>query len=155
MERQPANDLAMALSLVSRSDRFLATYPNVDLRSMYILARQARSLATKYVGETPEEEVPRWKEGSRVRVLLEDPFELPQFECFSCLKKMTWNASRGWWNCPECEYELAPDEAQAIVQKLASALELLKKDVSSKRPRKGFGLWVLEKLFGRRKQLPP
>lgn len=156
MNRQPTNDFAVALSLVSRADRFLATYPNADLRSMYILARTARQLATKYVAETSETEVPRWGAGAQLRVLFEDPFETPQFECFACLKKMTWDSSRGWWNCPECGYELSPDEARNVVQKLTAALKLLKDDVSSKRARKGFGLsWLLEKLFGRRKQLPP
>lgn len=155
MSKQPANDFAMALSLVSRSDRFLATYPRIDLRETYVLARTARLLATKYVAESPETEVPRWKEGKQVRVLFEDPFAALQFECFNCLKKMTWNAPRGWWNCPECEYELSPDEARDVVQRLTAALKLLKEDVGSKRQRKGFGLWVLEKLFGRRKQLLP
>lgn len=94
------------------------------------------------------------RHGGQLRVLLEDPYLFTVFECVSCAEKMTWDSTRGWWNCPDCGYELTPDEAQDIVLKLTAALKLLKTDVRSKRKQRGFG-WLLEKLFGRSKQLPP
>jgi transcription initiation factor IIE alpha subunit len=95
------------------------------------------------------------RHGGQLRVTFEDPYLLPMFECVSCAEKMTWEPTRGWWNCPDCGYELTPDEARDIVQKLTAALKLLKTDVRLKRRRTGLGLWLLEKLFGPPKQLPP
>lgn len=93
------------------------------------------------------------RHGGQLRVVFEDPYVLPAFECVACAEKMTWDPLKDWWNCPDCGYELTPDEAQDIVRKLQTALKLLKSDVRLKR--KGFWTWLSEKLFGQRRLLLP
>ena len=93
--------------------------------------------------------------GGQVRVLFEHPYLSPKFECAACEQKMHWEVNKGWWNCPDCGYELTPNEAGEIVLMLASGIRLLKSDVKQKRGSKGFFTWLSEKLFGRRNYLPP
>jgi hypothetical protein len=82
-------------------------------------------------------------------------FLVPSFECSACERNLEWNLERSWWNCPECGYELTPDEALGITKQLGAGLTLLRRDVSRRRQSKGPLKWLLEKLFGRQKSLPP
>lgn len=91
----------------------------------------------------------------QVRIIFDEPYALLTFECSTCLEKMDWDASRGWWNCPDCGYEVTVSEAQEIALKLTQAVKYLNTDVRRKSGTGGFGRWVLEKLFGRRNRLPP
>jgi len=83
-------------------------------------------------------------------------FLVPSFECTACERNLDWNFERGWWNCPECGYELTTQEAVLLVGRLKAGLNLLKRDVS-RRNSGGFWTWLLAKLFGRQnqKQIPP
>jgi hypothetical protein len=91
------------------------------------------------------------RHGGQLRIVFEDPFSVPDFECVACSEKMTWEPIKYWWNCPDCGYELTPDEARGILQKLQLSLKLLKSDV--RLTRKGFFTWLSQRLFGRRKRL--
>lgn len=95
----------------------------------------------------------RLEHEGRIRVAFVYPYQLPMFECVSCSETMLWTASKNWWSCPDCGYEVTPEEVLAISNQLASAVGRFKSDVSRKAG-KGFWTWVSEKLFGRQKRLP-
>jgi hypothetical protein len=74
----------------------------------------------------------------QVRMCFEGHQRVPVFECFPCEALMLWREEQGWWQCPECSYELTPAEAEELLHLALLRLELRVMDV---RRKQGKGRW--------------
>lgn len=59
------------------------------------------------------------------------------FRCETCDEGLRWLPEQGWWECPQCLYELRAEESVRLVDSLKKALKGLHKDA-----RRKAGLWV-------------
>lgn len=91
---------------------------------------------------------------AQVRIVFYECDRVPVFECEPCETFMLWREGAGWWQCPRCEYELTPAEAEELVDLTIRRLVIIRKDVRRKRggrwPHR-VGRWfarILRRLFG-------
>ena len=74
----------------------------------------------------------------QVRMAFEGDDRVPVFECFPCESLLLWSEDAGWWECPDCSYELTPAEAEELLHLALLRLELRVMDV---RRKQGKGRW--------------
>lgn len=88
----------------------------------------------------------------------EEGLSVPFFECKGCDALLRWNASKSYWVCPECAYELTAAEARLLVEDRRRKLGYLERYVdrkagSASAAKKGWWSWLLG-IFSRTQQLP-
>jgi hypothetical protein len=67
----------------------------------------------------------------------EDGSHVAVFKCETCEDVLRWQPNGCWWECPECLYELRPEESVRLASSLKLALKTLDKDA-----RRKAGRWV-------------